>query len=87
MNCDCKKSIEARLLDRLKTEHPEGQNHSATLDGYGFGITEDNKMVLQGCTPISLQLMVPKKDSGLKPKKINQSMVWTFCPFCGAKAN
>lgn len=87
MNCDCKKRIEAKLLERLISEHPEGQNHSATLDGYGFVITDDNKMALQGCTPITLQAMVPKKDGGLKAKKFNQSMVWTFCPFCGVAAD
>lgn len=79
MNCDCKKRIKAKLLERLKTDHPDGQNHFATLDGYGFGITYDNKMVLQGGTPITLLSMTPKKSGGIK------TMVWTFCPFCGVK--
>ena len=86
MNCVCKKDIEARLLERLKADHQDGQDHSASLGGYGFAITDDNKMALVGGTPITLQAMTPKKAGGMKLTKINQTMVWTFCPFCGVKA-
>lgn len=85
MNCGCKKDIEARLLERLKTDHPDGTAHHAMLDGYGFAITEDNKMKQVGGTPITLTAMVPKKAGGMKAFRANQTMVWSYCPFCGVK--
>jgi hypothetical protein len=86
MNCDCKKRIEARLLERFRAEHPNGQDHSASLDGYGFALTDDNKMVMRGGSPIVLHTSLPTKTISMKPKKIRETMLWTFCPFCGTKA-
>lgn len=86
MNCTCKKDIETRLLNKLKADRPDGEGHHAHLDGYGFALTDDNKMLQVGGTPITLTVMTPKKAGGMKLVRINQTMVWTFCPFCGAQA-
>lgn len=88
MKCGCKKDIEAKLLERFKAERPEGEGHSASMDGaYGLGMTNDNKVVQQGVAPVILEVMLPKKSGGMAPKTIKMSMIWTFCPFCGTKAN
>ena len=73
-------------MDKLKAERPDDQGHHAQLEGYGFALTDDNKMLLVGGTPITLQSMTPRKAGGMKSFRINQTMVWTFCPFCGTKA-
>ena len=36
MSCDCRETIESKLLARFKEQVPDAQNHEASLKGYGL---------------------------------------------------
>lgn len=80
--CDCKKKIEANLLERFKTDFPAGADHSAVIDGYGFAVT-NNKVVLAPYHEVSRSLVVAKKTGGFAQKRSKIKMLFRFCPYCG----
>ena len=84
MNCTCKADIEAKLLDAFKAEVPTAVDHSVELKGYLFAI-EGNTMVIRPSTTVERFAKVPAKSGGTKSKRSTLNMVFSFCPFCGAK--
>lgn len=82
--CDCKKDIEAKLLERFIKQTPEAKDHGATLAGYTLVLTEE-KIIQKGCMPIELIALYPPKKGGYKGKRTSSNMIYTFCPFCGEK--
>lgn len=84
MSCDCKKNLEAKLLERFKEQQSAATNHEATLQGYGL-VVDDNKMVSRGYMPVQLSASYPVKKGGSRVKKSEMSMFFSFCPFCGVK--
>ena len=83
MNCDCRETIESKLLARFKEQAPDAQNHEASLKGYVLVLGASVREV--GCMPIELTADRPLKRGGYKPKTDRMSMFFTFCPFCGKK--
>lgn len=82
--CNCKKDIEAKLLARFKESAPEASDHGLESKGYAFVITDD-VFEQKGCMEIKATANYPMKKGGHKLKSISQSMIFTFCPFCGVK--
>ena len=81
--CDCRETIESKLLARFKEQTPDAQNHDASLKGYGFVLGASMHEV--GCMPIWLTADRPLKRGGYKPKTDRMNMFFTYCPFCGEK--
>lgn len=81
--CDCRETIESKLLARFKEQAPDAKNHEASLKGYGLILGASVREV--GCMPIELTADRPLKRGGYKPKTDRMSMSFTFCPFCGEK--
>lgn len=85
MACDCKSDIEAKLLDRFQKATPEASAHGVTLQGYGLHFV-NNTAELAGFMPYEAQADHPKKDGGVRVKKLKGNMMFSFCPFCGVKS-
>ena len=83
MACNCKTEIEQKLLTRFKEMSPEAQAHEVSLTGYAliFG----GKLEQKGCMNIEAVADFPLRKGGMKRKTQLQNMVFTYCPFCGAK--
>lgn len=80
--CNCRKEIEAKLLERFKTKCPDASGYKVELQGYGFAIV-DNALVMRPYMPYQLGAEFPLKKGGSKWKKETGSFVFNFCPFCG----
>lgn len=81
MTCECKKDLEAKLLDRFKENSPEASKHEVNLQGYTLILGD--KLEQKGFMPIEATALFPLKKGGSKEKKLKQNMVFKFCPFCG----
>jgi hypothetical protein len=83
--CTCKQDTEARLLEALPAELPEGfKGLSARLTGYAMmfgGQRAQFKQVM----PIEVTFQVPTKAGVMKDKKRSMSMLANYCMFCGEK--
>lgn len=83
--CTCKQDTEARLLEALPAELPEGfKGLSARLTGYAmfFG---GNQAQFKQVMPIEVTYQAPTKAGVMKDKKKSMSMLANFCMFCGEK--
>lgn len=85
MNCNCRSELEEKLTERFKAAEPTLKHHVAELKGYGFGVV-GNKMVITGCMPVEATAERTRKDGTTTVKKVRQTMVFSFCPFCGVAA-
>lgn len=85
MNCNCKKELEEKLTERFKAQSPEASNHGVSLYGYGFCLT-GNRMESRGYMEVKATATYPLKKGGVKTKTTNQSMFFSYCPFCGVSA-
>ena len=85
MNCNCKTEIEERLTARFAESTPAASQQRVTLKGYGLCISEDT-LHERALMEYETYALVPLKSGGSKPKKTKGNMVFSFCPFCGAKA-
>lgn len=83
--CNCRSEIEKKLLDRLKQQQPEAQDHLVEIKGYAllFGDTLESKPYL----PIEGSYKLTNKNGELKLKKLKDSMIASYCPFCGISLN
>lgn len=81
--CDCKSSVEAKLLTRAKEIHPEAMGHEVKLMGYAFIFGKS--VELKGFMPFEFRAEFPLKKGGLKRRVEKTSMMFTYCPFCGVK--
>jgi hypothetical protein len=82
--CDCKKSIEKRILDKFKEQYP-GDDHRVELAGDGLVMIELD-MKQKGYMPIEASYMHTFKNGSTKRKSIRQNMFFNYCPFCGEKS-
>lgn len=85
MKCNCKKELEEKLKDRFSATAPEATDHGVTLQGYGFGLTDDG-LIVTGFMEAKATAVYPLKKGGFKQKTVTQNMHFSYCPFCGTKA-
>jgi len=85
MACSCKTNIETKLLARFREQSPEAAKHEVELKGYALILDDAMNMTLKGCMKIEAEADFPLRKGGVKRKTQQQNMVFTFCPFCGAK--
>jgi hypothetical protein len=78
--CECRKEIEAKLLDQFKAQAPEATGHTVSLDGYGWNLNTGGE---SQATRYEAIAVYPLKKGGAKSKTIRGNMVFNFCPFCG----
>jgi len=84
--CDCRKVLEAKLLEKFKEQYPDGEQHSVSLEGYAFvfgGNTISSKPVM----PIRQTYLHTYKNGNKKEKKIPCSLSLSYCPHCGEKVD
>ena len=82
MSCNCKKELEEKLTQRFKDQSPEASDHKVSLDGYGF-VFVGSRMEQRGYLDVKATATYPLKKGGVKAKTTNQSMFFSYCPFCG----
>jgi len=80
--CDCKKEMEAKLLETVQAQRPEAQQLKVELDGYGFMLT-GNELSHRPVMPIKIEYMHILKNGNVKKKKETISFALKHCPFCG----
>jgi len=81
--CECKKDIEAKLLERFKQHTPEAKDHDVELKGYGVSISNLD-LKLCAFMPIEYIAKYPMKGGVLhKERKTKSTMHFNFFPFCG----
>ena len=85
MTCNCKSDIEKKLLENFKSSAPEAAGHDVELSGYGFVLGEGS-MMFRGYMPYKASAEYQLKKGGVRNKKIEGSMFFSYCPFCGVKA-
>lgn len=86
MNCNCQQELEAKLTANFAKVAPEAKNHSAKLQGYGYGIT-DTGMVTRGWMQVHATADYTSKGGITRPRITKQNMIFSFCPFCGKSAS
>ena len=85
MKCNCKEELEAKLTERFANNTPASSAHKVNMRGYGLCLT-GNALELRAGMEYEAYALVPLKSGGSKPKKTKGTMVFSFCPFCGASA-
>lgn len=83
--CNCKTELEQKLTERFAQAKPQASAHRVELMGYGIGIA-GNTMVVMGRMEAQCSADFPTKTGVSKYRVIRQSMVFSFCPFCGERA-
>lgn len=84
MACDCKTKMEALLLERFKDAQPSAKEHGVELQGYCFAII-DGHLKMKPYMLYKATADYPLKKGGSKVKAMSGNLVFTFCPFCGAR--
>lgn len=81
MACTCKADLETKVVERLKEEYPEGENHAASLDANYLYAMDDFGML--GRMEFDNEVFTKTKKGTMRKLKPKLSMAFTFCPFCG----
>lgn len=81
--CECKKEIEAKLKERVLDKVPDAIDLELNIDGYMFllGASIDIKPSMK----VIGQYKQKTKSGELRAKKIKESLIASFCPFCGER--
>lgn len=88
MPCKCREELEEKLLKHFKEQNQDAKEHEATLKGYVFTFgkrTYMNRTYMKGAMPIELTAEFPLKKGEFRRKTEKQSMLFSYCPFCGKK--
>jgi len=85
MNCNCKKELEEKLVQRFKEQNPEAVEHGCVIGGYGLALV-GNRMKQRGFMEVKSTARFPLKKGVIKEKTLKQSMFFSYCPFCGVSA-
>ena len=80
--CDCKKDIEAKLLERFKLTAADASEHGVELQGYAL-VIEDSGLSSKPVMPYKMSATYPIKKGGTKLKSVTGNMILNYCPFCG----
>lgn len=85
MQCECRKEIEARLLARFKEQNPSSANHKVRLTGYTMLFGSDH-LEERAAGLFIANHDVTAKNGNVRNRRIEQSMLFNYCPFCGKSA-
>lgn len=80
--CNCRKDIEARLLERFKLSAPDASDHGVELQGYAL-VIETAEVFSKPVMPYKTSATYPLKKGGTKLKSGTGNMILNYCPFCG----
>ena len=83
MNCNCQKELEDKLTANFAKKAPEAKNHSAKLQGYGYGITNTGGVVSHGFMEVRATADYTSKRGITRPRTFKKNMIFNFCPFFG----
>lgn len=88
--CDCRKRIEANLLESMQRQYPEGKDISVSLDGYAFMFGGPEGVKMKNFMPVAVEYKAPPPKKGVietvwKQKKQTLRMMGSYCMFCGEK--
>lgn len=86
--CNCRSDIEARLVEKVSQQMPEGsRNLSVSLGGgYAF-LLGGSGIAMRNVMPIDIEYEEPlkKRPGEFKRKRPKLSMHGNYCMFCGVK--
>ncbi|MEB0078050.1 hypothetical protein QN386_22405 [Pseudomonas sp. CCI3.2] len=83
--CDCKSKNEARLIEALPDQLPDGATSiNAKLTGYALMFGDGNAAYRQ-VMPIDITFKLATKAGVIKDKKQSMSLTANYCMFCGEK--
>jgi|LULJ01.1.fsa_nt_gb hypothetical protein len=89
MTCNCKTEIEAKVVERLKEEYPEGRDHTATMDNnyaFLFSMNDEMNSVLHvGYIAFKNTVTTTTKKGVERTAKPQLNIHFTYCPFCGER--
>lgn len=80
--CNCRQTIEAKLLDRFKLSATDASNHGVELQGYALLFVDDG-VISKPVMPYKTSAIYPLKKGGTKLKSATANMIFNYCPFCG----
>lgn len=83
--CNCKTELEAKMLARAKEVLPESTDHNVEIDGYVFGLTNNNGVVQRQALTVVIKHTCKLKNGSIKQKVEKQKIMATFCMFCGER--
>ena len=84
MSCNCKSTIQDKLVSSYSEKNPEDFDVSATIGGYSLALNfEQNKMRLAGTLPVTIAYSRKNKKGETKAKTTKTFMFFNYCPFCG----
>lgn len=82
--CDCQEQLENKLRENFIKERPEARAVAVSIKGYVLTLSKTAQS--KPSLPILITAMLPLKDGiTFKRRKINQTMIASYCPFCGVK--
>lgn len=84
MQCTCREDLEKKLLARFKEDNPDSTEHRVELTGYALIIGE--RLEQYPVMKIKASHVVTAKNGNQREKKVEQSMICSYCPFCGKPA-
>lgn len=83
MTCNCKTEIEAKVVERLKEEYPEGRDHTANMDkNYAWTMPDFNQV---GYLALTNTVTTTTKKGVERTVKPALNLHFTYCPFCGER--
>lgn len=84
MSCECKTTIQERIVAKHIEGNPEDLDVTASLGGFGFAINWDTgRTRLAGSLPITTHYVRKNKKGEQKKKTTKTSICFNYCPFCG----
>lgn len=88
MTCNCKETMTAQLLETVKRNLPDSKNHIVSLEGgYSTVINKETfNLSSRGSMTIEIRHTTTNKKTGnTLDKKIKETLLFTYCPFCGVR--
>lgn len=79
--CNCRETIEAKVLEAFKKEAPEAKDHKVEISGYVF-ILEPVIETRQTCQ-VERSASFPLKKGGSRIIRRPLNLMFSNCPFCG----
>ena len=83
MSCNCRKEMEAKLVEYTQTQVPAATQMKVALQGYSYSL--GSQLLERSSMPYKATFTVPKKDGTPRAMTKTGNMFFNYCPFCGVK--